>query len=181
MGFLNPETKFPQTPSLDKVMTQWYESPLTTAIFDFEYNSVSLIHIKDGCLYRLIFPEDEEIYSNWHDAGFDVRMTIRLIEFYLTRVSRKPAQGKLEFYFPPARPILPTAHLLPVAEPNDGRESGSQVCLLMDGLDEGLLLPGEQEIEEIEEPKGDLQIGNPRTTVTKPHASTMIGKGLERD
>lgn len=53
-----------------------------------------------GCLYRLIFPEDEEIYSNWHDAGFDVRMTIRLIEFYLTRVSRKPAKGKLEFYFP---------------------------------------------------------------------------------
>jgi hypothetical protein len=48
MSFLNPETKFPRTPSLDKAMTQWYESPSTTAIFDFEYNPKCLIHMKEG-------------------------------------------------------------------------------------------------------------------------------------
>jgi hypothetical protein len=34
----------------------------------------------------------------------------------------------------------------------------------MDGLDEGLLLPGEQEIEEIEETERGLTDWDPRTT-----------------
>lgn len=104
-----------------------------------------------GPIYRFIFPEDEKTYSRWHDAGYDVLMTIRLVEFYFAKVSGSAVEGKLEWYFPLAQPNLPTAHSLPTAETDDELESDLQDSLPLDIVDEELFLPSEQEILEIEE------------------------------
>jgi hypothetical protein len=52
-------------------------------------------------LHRLIFPEKEDLFAQWHNAGPDVIMTIQLIEFYFCRMTKNPVAGKLESYFAP--------------------------------------------------------------------------------
>ena len=107
---------------------------------------LSLAHV-----YRFIFPEDEKTYSNWHDAGYDVRMTIRLIESYFAKVSGSPVVGKLEWYFAPDAPHLLTSSSPPTAETDNEMESDSQAFWPPEMSDGELLVPNEQEILEMEE------------------------------
>ena len=61
--------------------------------------SRSDLHLGLGFLYRLIFPDDGDLLYRWHNAGADVRMTIRLIVAYFCLVRGAPIPGKIEAYF----------------------------------------------------------------------------------
>jgi hypothetical protein len=80
------------------------------------------LNLSLGNIYALIFREDAKTFSNWHDAGYDVRMTIRLIEFYFAKVSRSPVAGKLDGFL--ASPLsVPMSDSLPKVETGNDAET----------------------------------------------------------
>ena len=99
-------------------------------------------------IYRLIFPEDGKTISNWHDAGYDVRMTIRLIEFYFAKVSRSPVAGKLDRFLA-LLPNMPISDSLPKVETSN--DAKTKVSLVLEIPDDEVVVPSEQEIAEMEE------------------------------
>ena len=56
-----------------------------------------------GRLHRLMFPEDPGLSEEWHHAGLDLSMTIRLIKYSFNKVRNTPIPGKLGSYFRPIR------------------------------------------------------------------------------
>lgn len=50
-------------------------------------------------LYGALFPEDRKLTLEAHDAGADVRMTIRLVKAYLLRALGMPLPGKIDSFF----------------------------------------------------------------------------------
>jgi hypothetical protein len=84
-------------------LTPWPERPIAwfCALRQELRLQPSDLSLSLGSLHHLIFPEKEDLFAQWHNAGPDVIMTIQLIEFYFRRMTKNPVAGKLESYFAP--------------------------------------------------------------------------------
>ncbi|RFU31820.1 hypothetical protein B7463_g4524, partial [Scytalidium lignicola] len=90
------EDLLPPRPKWSQRPLAWW--PAARSHFGFNRGHISLAL---GMLYKLVFGSYSDIANQWHHAGADVQMTIRLIEAYFCRAKGKPIRGTLEAYFQP--------------------------------------------------------------------------------
>ena len=83
----------PEQPGLNETPFAWWSA--VRRLLGYQ----DLLNLSLSKVYRLLFPEDYELYTRAHTAGADVLMTIRMIECYFKNIRGQPQRGKIDNYF----------------------------------------------------------------------------------
>lgn len=57
------------------------------------------LHLNQGNLFEILYPEDVELLSQAHYAGPDVQMLRRILQYIFNRLQNSPPPGKMENFF----------------------------------------------------------------------------------
>ncbi|RAL16254.1 uncharacterized protein BO97DRAFT_420564 [Aspergillus homomorphus CBS 101889] len=85
----------PPEPDRSECPLSWWSSVRRSLKLDA--NSASL---RLGKLFRRLYPEDVMLASDWHNAGSDVSMTLRIIRFFFDQIQGRIERGTLHEYWP---------------------------------------------------------------------------------